>query len=74
MTAFKGYQLVKGLPEFHFTADGIDVHELITAGDKPHSLVFKFQLLTDLPVFIHVDPPARRPGGARVLGLSIRAP
>jgi azurin len=55
VTAFKGYVLVKGQPEFRYTLDGVEVHELISAGDKPHSLVFTYQLPVDKPLYAVVD-------------------
>jgi azurin len=55
VAAFKGYVLVKGLPEFRYTLDGVEVHELISAGDKPHSLVFTYQLAVAKPLYAVVD-------------------
>lgn len=36
---FKGYRLVDGYPEFHYTLNGADVFELITPGEKGMGLV-----------------------------------
>jgi azurin len=55
VTAFKGYDLIKGLPEFRYTLDGVEVHELISAGDKPHSLVFTYQLPVAKPLYAVVE-------------------
>ena len=55
VTSFKGYVLVKGLPEFHYTLDGVEVHELISPGDKPHSLVFTYQLPVEKPLYVVVE-------------------
>ena len=53
---FKGYQLIKGVPEFHYTLDGVEVRELIGPGDKPRTLVFSYQASTDQALFFHIDP------------------
>ncbi|HEY3901901.1 MAG TPA: LamG-like jellyroll fold domain-containing protein [Chthoniobacter sp.] len=55
---FKGYNIVNGLPEFHYVADDVDVRELITAA---HHGGFEenFKITgTRGPVFFVVDPNA----------------
>jgi azurin len=55
-TAFKGYQLLKGLPEFRYTIDGIEVRELIRPAASGHGLEFAFQVASDAALFYRVDP------------------
>lgn len=55
-TAFKGYQLIKGLPEFRYTIDGVEVRELIHANEHGRGLEWSFQVASDAPLFYRVDP------------------
>ena len=49
---FRGYRLVKGFPEFRYEVDGIEVKELIRAGDDASALVRRFSFnRVDRPVW-----------------------
>jgi cytochrome c553 len=43
---FRGYRLVDGFPEFHYTVDGIGVHEKILAAENGAGLVREFRFDT----------------------------
>jgi hypothetical protein len=53
--AFKGYALVQGYPEFHYTIDGVLVKELLKESDGGKGLTHSFTVDSDKPVFYVVD-------------------
>ena len=56
---FRGYRLVEGFPEFHYTVDGIDVYEKILKVDGAVGIVREFRFDTvDQPVWILAERAA----------------
>lgn len=57
VVAFKGYQLIKRYPEFHYTINGIDVYELIKPKEDGTGLIRTFRIpKTDRTVWFVCDP------------------
>jgi azurin len=54
--AFKGYALIQGYPEFHYTIDGVLVKELVKEHDGGKGLTSSFVVDSDKPLFYVVDP------------------
>ena len=53
--AFKGYALIQGYPEFHYTIDGVLVKELVKEHDGGKGLTSSFVVDSDKPLFYVVD-------------------
>ncbi len=53
--AFKGYALVQGYPEFHYTIDGVLVKELLKESDGGKGLIQSFTVDSDKPLLYVVD-------------------
>ncbi|OJY81685.1 MAG: hypothetical protein BGP14_02590 [Sphingobacteriales bacterium 44-15] len=57
VVAFKGYQLLKRYPEFHYTINGIDVYELIKPKEDGMGLIRTFRIpKTDRTIWFVADP------------------
>ena len=41
---YKGYRLIDRLPEFHYTVNGVDVYEFISAAPSGNGLIRKFRI------------------------------
>ncbi len=53
--AFKGYALIQGYPEFHYTIDGVLMKELVKEHDGGKGLTSSFAIDSDKPLFYVVD-------------------
>ena len=57
VVAFKGYQLLKRYPEFHYTINGIDVYELIKPKEDGTGLIRTFRIPgNDRVIWFAADP------------------
>jgi hypothetical protein len=53
--AFKGYALIQGYPEFHYTIDEVLVKELVKEHDAGKGLTSSFVIDSDKPLLYVVD-------------------
>lgn len=57
---FRGYTLRDGLPEFHYEIGGRTVHETLTAGRDPQSLLRRFRVGPgSTPLWLNLEPQGK---------------